>query len=287
MGRFASAFAFLFVLAVVLGSAGCGSRFDDIGAGPPPTESALAADALTALRNAGSAHVIVDAHGGRISGTNAQVGIQFEGDVSTSALAGDLQVSFPGGTLGARVLANEQDVYVRFMSEWYHADAGVSDALKKAGENNGELLLELTTPAGLGKFFAELFEGEVTRGPDVDGVATWEFDGRLRSETLADFVERYGGVELTENDRSLFEKVAATSHIVVDVGQDDDLPRKIELTLNPPKDLHFDSNELESSDGAFSVTVELSDFGQEVSFNPPKDPRPLDDLFGQLFGVMG
>ena len=47
MNRFASTFAFLFVLTVVLGSAGCGQRFDDLGAGQPPTQSAFAADALT------------------------------------------------------------------------------------------------------------------------------------------------------------------------------------------------------------------------------------------------
>lgn len=287
MGRFASTFAFLFVLAVVLGSAGCGQRFDDLGAGQPPSQSAFAADALTALRDAGSAHVVLDAQGGKISGTNAQLGIHFEGDVSTSAMTGDVQLSFPGGTIGARVLADKHDVYVRFMGEWYHADAGVSDALKTAGEENGELLMELTTPAGLGKLFTELFEGEIAEGPDLDGEATWEFDGRLRAGAFADLVKKYGGIELSDNDSALFEQVAATSHLVVDVGQDDALPRKLALTLDPPKDLHFDSDELESSDGAFSVTVELSDFGREVSFSPPKSPKPLDELFGRLFGVMG
>ena len=287
MGRFASAFAFLFVLVVVLGSAGCGQRLDDLGAGPPPTQSAFAADALIALRDAGSAHVVIEARGGSISGTSAQLGIHFEGDVSSSALAGDVQVSFPGGTLGARILASEHDVYVRFMGEWYHAPNGVSDALKMAGEENGELLLELSTPAGLGKLFTQLFEGEIAQGPDVDGTSTWEFDGRLRAETLASLVEKYGGFGLTDNDRAVFEKLAATSHLVVDVGQDDNLPRKLELTLSPPKDLHFDSEELESSDGAFSVTVELSNFGQDVSFSAPKDARPLDELFEQFFSSLG
>jgi hypothetical protein len=287
VGRFASAFAFLFVLVVVLGSAGCGQHFDDLGAGPPPSQSSLADDALIALRDASSAHVVVDAKGGSISGTNAQLGIHFEGDVSTSALAGDVQVSFPGGTLGARILADEHDVYVRFMGEWYHASSGVSDALEVASEKNGELLMELTTPVGLGKLFTQLFEGEIARGPDVDGAATWEFDGRLRAETFATLVEKYGGIELTDNDRALFDKVAATSHVVVDVGQDDDLPRKIELTLAPPKDLHFDSEELESSDGALSLTVELSNFGQDVAFSRPKSPRPLDQLFQQFFSSLG
>ena len=287
MGRFPSAFAFLIVLVVILGSAGCGQRFDELGGGSPPSQVSFATDALTALKKAGSAHVVVDAQAGAISGTNTQVGIHFEGDVSTSALVGDLQLSFTGGTVGARVLANEHDVYVRFMGAWYHEDAGVADALDMAGQKNGELLSQLTTPASLGKLFTQFFEGEIAQGPDLGGSATWEFDGRLRAETFANLVEKYGGIELTANDRALFDKVAATSHLVVDVGQEDALPRKLEFTLDPPKDLQFDSEDLESSDGAFSVTVELSDFGEEVSFSPPTSPKPLDELFGQLFGVMG
>ena len=287
MGRFASAFAFLAVLVVILGSAGCGQRFDELGGGSPPSQASFAADALTALEKAGSAHVVVDAQAGAIMGNNAQVGIHFEGDVSTSALVGDLQFSFPGATLGARVLADEHDVYVRFMGVWYHEDAGVADAFDMAGEENGELLSQLTTPASLGKLFTQLFEGEIAQGPDLGGAATWEFDGRLRAHTFANLVEEYGGIELTAKDRALLDKVATTSHLVVDVGQEDALPRKLELTLDPPKDLQFDSEELESSDGAFSVTVELSDFGEEVSFSPPTSPKALDELFGQLFGAMG
>jgi hypothetical protein len=204
-----------------------------------------------------------------------------------SALAGDVEVSVPGGTLGARVLADEHEVYVRFMGQWYHSESGLSDALDQASKETGELLMQLATPAGLGTLFTKLFEGEIARGPDVDGAATWEFDGHVRASAFADLVEEYGGIEFSDNDRALFDKVAATTHLVVDVGQDDSLPRKLELTLTPPKDLHFDSDDLESSDSPFSVTVELSDFGQEVSFSAPKDARPLDELFGQLFGVMG
>ena len=287
MGRFASAFAFLAVLVVVLGSAGCGQRFDELGGGSPPGQASFAADALTALKEAGSAHVVLDADGGSISGTNAQLRIHFEGDISSSALVGDAQISFPGGTLGARVLADEHDLYVRFMGVWYHEDAGVEDAFDEAAKKDGELLSQLTTPAGLGKLFTKFFEGEMTQGSEIGGARTWEFDGHIRAEAFANLVEKDAGIELSANDRGLFDQVAATSHLVVDVGQEDALPRKIELTLEPPKDLHFDSEELESSDGNFSVTVELSDFGEDVSFSPPKDAKPLDELFGQLFGVMG
>ena len=287
MSRFASAFAFLFVLSVVLVSAGCGHRFDELVGGSPPGQASFAADGLAALEEAGSAHVVLDAQAGAISGTRAEVGVHFEGDVSTSALVGDLQVSFPGGTLGARVLADKQDVYVRFMGAWYHEDAGVADAFDMAGETNGELLSQLTTPSELGKLFTQLFDGEIAQGPDMAGASTWEFDGRLRAGTFANLVAKYGGIELSANDRAQFDKVVATSHLVVDVGQEDALPKKLEFTLDPPKDLQFDSKDLESSDDVFSVTIELSDFGERVSFSRPTSAKPLDELFGQLFGAMG
>ena len=288
MSRFASAFAFLFTFALVLGAAGCGQRFDNVGSGSPPSQSELASQALAALQEAGSAHVIVDAQGGSVSGTNVQLGVHFEGDASASAIAGDGEVRFPGGTLGARVLVGEHNAYIRFMGVWYRAGSGLADVLAKAKSAAGaELLADLMTPEGLGKRFDELFEGDIKQGPDVDGVATWEFDGRLRGEAMVHYAELYGNVELTDNDRAELQKVAEASHVVVVVGQDDHLPRKIELSLDPPKDLHFDSQEIQSSDGAFSAKVELSDFGKDVSFTAPKDAKPLDDLFQQLFGAMG
>ena len=287
MGRFASAFAFLFVFVLVLGAAGCGQRFDNPGSGRSPTQSELASQALAALEEAGSAHVVLDAHGGTVSGTNVELGVHFEGDVSASAIAGDGEVRFSGGTLGARVLVNEHNAYIRFMGVWYQAGSGLGDVLAKANAAGGDLVSDLMTPERLGKRFSELFEGDVTKGPDVQGVATWEFDGRLRGETLARYVELYGHVKLTDNDRGQLQKVAEASHLVIIVGQDDHLPRKIELSLDPPKGLRFDSAEIASSDGAFSAKVELSDFGRDVSFTAPKDAKPLDALFQQLFGVMG
>jgi hypothetical protein len=51
--------------------------------------------------------------------------------------------------------------------------------------------------------------------------------------------------------------------------------------------LKFDSPEIASSAGPFAVKVELSNFGKDVSFSAPKDAKPLEALFEQLFGVMG
>jgi hypothetical protein len=288
MGRFASVFAFLFVLAIVLVSAGCGQRFDDAG-GTPPTQARLAADALTALEAEGSAHVVLDAEAGAVIGTeDTQLGVHFEGDVSSSALVGDATVAFPGARLGARLEMSKHELNVRFAGQWYHADAaGIQDALAKANEGSGPLLTELMSASGFGRVFDDLFTGQVSEGPVLDGVHTWQFEGRLDAETIVRYVKEYAHVNLSENDRQLLQKVAETSHVVLIAGQVDHLPRKVELTLVPAKGMSFDSDLMRETSGTFTLSLELSDFGKDVSFESPKDAEPLSGLFEQLFGTLG
>ncbi|HEX5467695.1 MAG TPA: hypothetical protein VFW80_01455 [Gaiellaceae bacterium] len=286
MGRFSSAFAFLFVLVLVLGSAGCGDRFEQLGSGTPPTQAELASQALDALRTAESAHVVLDAQVGAIVGTTTELGFHFDGDISSSRIAGDGIVRFPGGTLGARLLVGDHDVYVRFAGTWYQAHGrGIADALAKAHEEGGETLGDLLSPAGIGEQFAELFEGEVREGPVVDGASTWEFEGHLRPGAVARYLERAESLDLTDNDRRLLDTVSAAGRLFLVVGQDDQLPRKVEVEFHPPAGLHFDSDELASGNQDFSFTLELSQFGKDVGFTAPKDARPLDELGEQLLSA--
>lgn len=286
MGRFATAVAFLFVLTVVLGSAGCGDRFEQLGAATPPTQAEFASQALGALRAAGSAHVVLDAQVSAVVGTETELGFHLDGDVSGSRIVGDGLVRFPGGTLGARLLVADHDLYVRFAGTWYRAQGwGIADALAKAREEGGATLTGLLSPADVGERFGELFDGEVREGPVVDGASTWEFEGHLRPDAVARYLERADGVDLTDHDRRLLDTVSAAGRLVLVVGQEDDLPRKIEFELHPPAGLDFDSHELAAGDGDFSFTLELSQFGKEVGFTAPKDARPLDELGEQLLSA--
>ncbi|MEO8291052.1 MAG: hypothetical protein ABI649_08690 [Gaiellaceae bacterium] len=288
MARFASALAFLCTLAVILGSAGCGQRFEELGAGQPPPPADLAAAALSALEAAGSAHVVFDGELAATLGTEAQFGVHFEGDLSKDALVGDGEIRFPGGTIGARLLVGEHDLYVRFMGTWYHAGgAGIRDAAALAKAQNDDLLDDLMSAAGLRKRFSELFEGEVTEGPVVDGVETWQFEGSFRADTFANFAEKYDNVQLTDKDRALLAEVAAASRLTLVVGREDRLPRSLALKLDPPRGLPFESDKLRNTAGSFSVRVDLSDFGKDVSFEAPKDVKPLDALIEQFFSGFG
>jgi hypothetical protein len=286
MGRFASALAFVFMLGVILSSAGCGERFDELGAGQAPAAADLAADALQALEDAGSAHVVLDAQSTAIAGSEFTLGVHFEGDASKSAIVGDGEVRFPGATLGARLLVDEHDVYVRFMGAWYGDDMGIADALAAAGKaTSDDLLTELMSVAGLRARFGGLFAGEVTEGPAVDGFETWKFEGRFRADAFAQLTEKYDHVKLTEHDRGLLDRIAASTRLVLVVGRDDRLPRSLQFSIAPPQGLDFDADELESGGSTtMSARIELSGFGTGVSLEAPKDVRPLSELADRIFG---
>ena len=286
MGRLASLLAFVFALGLVLAGSGCGQRFDDLGARNAPAPADLAADALKALEDAGSAHVVVEAKSSAYAGaSDFELGLHFEGDVARNAVVGDGEITFPGATLGARLLLGEHDVYIRFMGTWYHGETGIADAYSTAEEHAQELLESLTTVTGLRSNFGELVEGEVTAGPEIDGFETWKFDGHFRADAFAELTEKYDRVKLTEHDRALLDRVAAAMHIVIVAGRDDHLPRQIRFSITPPVGLRFDADSLQGGNSAtMSVTIELSRYGTDVSFDAPQDVRPLDELAGRIFG---
>jgi hypothetical protein len=89
----------------------------------------------------------------------------------------------------------------------------------------------------------------------------------------------------------MFAKVAQATKFLLVVGQDDRLPRRLELSV------HLSAADLkemqEGGSGAlggaenFTATLELSDFGKRVEIHPPADFKPLDEFFSQLFSGFG
>lgn len=288
VGRFVSAIAFLVLLVAVLGAAGCGQRFERA-PGDAPAPADLAADALAALEAEGSAHFVADLRStSPTPGDPLEFGLHVEGDASAQAVDARGSVDFGGSTLRGRVLVGEHDLYLQFMDEWYgeHGD-GIVDALEDArSEHEGKLWDDLATPEGLRRNFGRLFEGEVREGPPLDGVPTWQFEGRLDADGLADFARRYGA-QPTDREEEMLGKLAEASRFVLVVGREDKLPRRLEFSMELSSD---DLKEMEESgsgpfEGAsnFKATLQLSEFGKPVEFRPPADFKPLDEFFGQLF----
>jgi hypothetical protein len=279
--RFVSAIAFLATLAVVLLAAGCGQRFDR---GNAPAPADLAADALAALEEASSAHFVADVRT-ESSGDPFSFSVHVEGDASATALDARGSVNFGSIALTGRVLADEHSVFVEFMNSWYGDQSqGIADALGEAKEeHDGQIWEELATPEGLRRNFGQLFEGEVTEGPVVDGVATWQFEGRFNADGIVDFARRYEA-EPSEKELDEFRLVADASRFVLVVGQADHLPRRLELSMELPEEARQELEEGFNSADSFRGTLELSEFGKPVEIEAPADFKPFDQLFEDLFG---
>jgi hypothetical protein len=287
--RFISAIAFAAMLVVVLGAAGCGQRFDRDAASNAPAPADLAADALSALEVAGSAHFVADvkskAPGGALGGP--ALALHFEGDASSNAIDAEGSISFGFGTLTGRILVGDHDLFIQFMDEWYGEHHGLVDAVAEARkEQDGKLWNELATPEGLRRNFDLLFAGEVSEGAPIDGVATWQFEGRINPEGIMTLAERFG--EPTPPDEAeMIRKAAPGSRFVLVVGQEDHLPRRLELSLHVSSEglgktqANGYTNVVSGED--FTSTLLLSNFGKRVEIDPPADFKPLDELFSQLF----
>lgn len=287
MRRFLSASAFLVMLVAVLGASACGQRFERAGEAPAPAD--LAADALQALEAKGSAHFAADVKTG-LGAEVFAVTVHLEGDASRTAFDAEGSVSFGGKPLSGRLLIGEHDLFVEFMGEWFHEDQGLVEGMAEAKkEHDGQVWEELATPDGLRRNFGSLFDGEVSEGPDTDGSPTWQFEGKLDADGIADFARRYEA-QLTDRDEDVLRKTAAASRFLLVVGQEDKLPRRLEFSV------HFTQEQLEElsdiGDGPFGdsanfdASLELSDFGKPVEIDPPDTYKPLDELFAGFFSGM-
>ena len=283
MRRFISSIAFLATLAVVLFAAGCGQRFDRA-PGNVPAPADLVADALAALGEAGSAHFVADVET-RGNEEPFSFSVHVEGDASTSALDAQGSVSFGSFSVTGRVLADEHAFFVEFMNSWYGDESeGIADAFAEAKEeHDGQVWEELATPEGLRRNFGQLFEGEVTEGPVLDGVATWQFEGSFDADGVIDFARRYDA-EPSEQEADEFRVVAEASRFVLVVGQDDHLPRRLELSMELPEEARQELEEGFNGADNFRGTLELSEFGKPVEIEAPGDFKPFDQLFEDLFG---
>jgi hypothetical protein len=285
--RFISAIAFLVAVVVVLGAAGCGQRFDR-SAGDAPAAGDLAGDALQALEDAGSAHFVADLKTGPTAESDsASFTFHLEGDASGEAVDATGSVAFGAFTVNGHLLVGEHAVFVQVMDQWYGDNTGIADELETAkAQHEGRVWEELATPEGLRRNFGQLFDGRVTEGPTVDGAATWQFRGKFDAVGVVTFAKRFGAA-LDAREQELFTKVADASSVLLVVGQDDKLPRRLELSVHlTPEDLEkLQSSGYSSTDGAenFTSSLELSDFGKKVEFEQPSDVKPLDQLFDDLF----
>lgn len=285
MRPYLSAIAFLIALVVVVASSGCGQRVA-AGSGEAPAPADLAADALASLEAQGSAHFVLDVKSD-LNGGNLGLGLHAEGDASATAVDASGSLTFGSATFSGRLLADDHQLFLQFMDSWYGETQGIADALRQAkSKDGGNLWDEVATPAGIRRNFDQLFDGDVKAGPEVDGTATWEFNGRLDADGLAAFAQRFDA-QATDGEEEMFKALANATRFVLVVGRDDKLPRRFEFSVRLSADQLKEMQESSSPafDGAenFEATLELSDFGKPVEVKAPDQFKPFDALFDRLF----
>jgi len=277
-------FAFFFVLALLV--AGCGSA--ETGSGDAPTPADLAADAFAALAEAGSAHYVVALRVDfdESDGATAPIVLHAEGDASATAVTAEGNLDFGFGPMDGKLIIGPHDVFLEFDGKWYgESGPGLAMALAAlAGQE--EVSADLSSPEGIRDSFDDFFTGEVAAGPEVDGAATWQFDGQANPDGL---VQLENPQDLLEGDRARLETLARAIHLTLVVGQEDDLPRRIELKLELSQDEREELGDFYNGDfqgwskNDIDAKLVLSRFGEPVSYDPPDEYGSLDTFLDNLF----
>jgi len=282
-------------LAFVFVAAGCGSTTAEPGSGGPPAPADLAGDAVQALFGAGSAHYELDgsfaAEGEQADGFPSPITVHFEGDFSQEAYTGDGTIGWPGGTFTAGFLLGQHSYFLNFLGRWFGNDeyglADLEQDLEKEDAQAAQLYRDLQTGDGVRRYFDRVFTGEVGEGPETDGAATWEFEGQLNANGIVELVREYAGETPSGDELEAFRRVAEAVRVTLVVGRDDRLPRRMDVSVQ------FDAEDFEGlddlkelgADGSFEFAFAfvLSDFGKDVSYEPPANFEPLEKAVEGFF----
>jgi hypothetical protein len=275
------------LLTLALLAAGCGS-VEDPGSEQPPTPSDLAADAFAALAEAGSAHYVVDLRVDfdESDGTTAPLVLHAEGDASASAVTAEGELDFGFGPMEGKLLIGPHDLFLEFDGKWY-GESGPGLAMAFAAlTGQQEVSADLSSPEGIRESFDDFFTGDVVAGPVVDGAETWQFEGQANPDGLA---QLENAQDLLEGDRARLETLARAIRLTLVVGQEDDLPRRVQLKLELSEDERAELGDFYSGDFQgwskhdIDAKLVLSRFGEPVPYDPPSDYGSLDTFLENLF----
>ena len=303
----------LVVLAVLL-AAGCGggggSSSSNEGASSTAEPAApsggssgaeLLSSSLAAVQGVKSAHYALDASVNvKTSGAGASpqlaafaqgpITIHLEGDASSKAFTADGSAGFSGQTFAAKLLLGEHEAYLNLLGQWYGSkEFGLADAQTKGAQTTGA-----DPQAALQQVrdhFDEVLTGELSDGPKTDGVDTTKWEGTINVDGIAALAKGLGGKEIPAADLDKFKVVASGTKLVMLFGKDDKLPRRFEFHIA------LSADDLATLGGGgtlagvesigVDVTIDLSDYGKQVSFEAPAQFQPFEQILGAFGGLAG
>ena len=196
---------------------------------------------------------------------------------------------FPGGSFSGKLLAGPHEFFVNFLGTWYGTKTmGLADAAKKAAEDKSKearLWRGLQTTDGIRAFFPRVFAGETVSGPEVEGHATWQFEGTLNVDGIAALQQEYGGRAIDREERETLETIAEALSVTMVYEQDTHRLRSLEAhAALSSADLGDDPPFSDADRIEFNAKLTLSDYGKGVSYEAPETFERLDSALNGLFG---
>jgi hypothetical protein len=295
----------LAALASALLVAGCGSG-DKLSSGTEQGD--VLANALISLNDVDSAKFSTQLdfsaegpNGGQgslsLSGQSGKKKISLDGKVKIDAqrLKQDLQ-------LGLRVSSDK--FFVGLMEKWYVTDLAdlreMAEAqASRASESPLDIVDRLRARAAIHDIANTAFVGQVSDGPETDGVATVRWQGTISPKGLIAIALKYGGDDLTlsANDRqqtlAVAEELAKLFKMELLVGSADGRPRQFVATFSADRSqmqkVAAAAGETLSSTDPHAIDlrlqVDLSNYDEDFTVEEPQNPSSFDELLGDAFGM--
>ena len=295
----------LAALASALLVAGCGSG-EKLSSGAEQGD--VLANALISLNGVDSAEfkaqldVSADgSSGGRaslsLSGQSGEKKISLDGKVKIDAkeLKQDLQ-------LGLRVSSDK--FFLGLMEKWYVTNLAdlrkVAEAqASRSSRSPLDIVDRLRARAAIQDIAKTAFVGQVSDGPEIDGVASVRWQGTLSPKGVIAVALKYGGddLRLSANDRrqtlAVAEEFAKLFKMELLVGREDGRPRRFVATFaadrsQMQKVAAAAGETLSSTDPStidVRLQVDLSNYNADFTVEEPQNASSFDELLGDVFGM--
>lgn len=307
----ARALVALLVLALAaLGLAACGDSGGGGGGGGDTADvETLLASTFTGAHkiDSGKANVQlqIDAQGD--PSLNGPIKLSISGPFQTAG--GDalpkfdlaLDISAQGQGFKAGLTSTSERLFVNFGGTAYEVPADILARLKQSYQRSQRQSQQKMSLASLGLHPASwLKDPKVTGSESIGGVDTQHITAQLDVPALLDDVDRLLGKlrsqlpsaaagaqvpdHLPADARRQIEEAVKSAQVDVWTGTDDKTLRKlsVELAIEPPEG----SGEGPSS-AQVAFSVELDDLNEPQTIEAPASSRPLNELLGQVQGLLG
>jgi hypothetical protein len=221
------------------------------------------------------------------------VSLSASGGLSEDAVTLAGNVAFTGKSYRAEALVGKRETYINLLGSWYGDRAkGLEDAQQSAEDKTAAKV----NPQQLKKTLRwvydhsdEVLDAQVTPGPAIDG-KTWQATGHCKADGIAKLAEK-NGETVSARERKDIATFCRLTEITYVTGADDHLPRELRITA------HFDkqamtalaagddsANELDALN--IELDVKLSQWGKDVSYTAPANPKSMDDLGMAVLGLL-